>query len=143
MFVNILRIVDVSYRHPRSLRPEWILSAIRELPMPAPPIRVHCPGCDNQFKVKAEYAGRKFRCPTDGCGQTLVVPMPEAEPEPAPRPQPRPQPAVAAGPPRSAPVARPAARPQPAAAAPRRRPRSDDDEDDEPRRGNPGKLIAG
>src|SRR6058998_1226008 len=41
---------------------------------PANLIRITCADCGATFKVGAQHAGKKGRCPVDGCGAAYVVP---------------------------------------------------------------------
>jgi DNA-directed RNA polymerase subunit RPC12/RpoP len=55
------------------------------------PIPFHC-DCGKKLQAKAEFAGKKLRCP--GCGKVLTIPAaPAATPPPAPAPAPPPPPA--------------------------------------------------
>ena len=40
-------------------------------------IEFNCQGCDHEYKVKAELAGKQVRCK---CGQVMTVPEPNAKP---------------------------------------------------------------
>ena len=61
---------------------------------------VRCEQCGSKFKVRAEFAGKKVRCPADGCDAAFRVPdATPATPKPAAKPAP----------------AKPAAKPQPVA----------------------------
>jgi len=47
----------------------------------ASPITVKCWGCGKSFKVKAEFAGKKGKCPV--CGKIVGIPDPSQKQEPA------------------------------------------------------------
>lgn len=53
-----------------------------------------CPQCDRRFKWKAEFAGKRLKCP---CGHRFPVPeMPRSAAASAPKPKPKPQPVAPA-----------------------------------------------
>ena len=45
----------------------------------APPIEVKCWGCGKTMKVKAEFAGKKGKCPV--CGKVINIPDPNKKPD--------------------------------------------------------------
>ena len=80
-------------------------------------IACRCPHCGASFRVRSEYAGRKGKCPAEGCGRPVRVPQASEAPEPPAKPAPKPKPRRKPAP------APPPMLPPLAAAAPKRRAR--------------------